>query len=101
MILNGFQGKGVISDRLCNIGFKILFISVIGISVKSHIGASLILVKGKLQHAHLTTQLVHSTGANVPVMDLQGYKSAHQKADLTTADMVCGYLIFIAVSWAN
>ena len=31
----------IISDRLCFIGFTNLFISAIGISVKSHIGATL------------------------------------------------------------
>ena len=31
----------IISDRLCFIGFNILFISAIGISAKSHIGATL------------------------------------------------------------
>ena len=32
----------IISDRLCFIGFTNLFISAIGISVKSHIGAPLV-----------------------------------------------------------
>ena len=33
-----------ISDRLCFIGFTNLFISAIGISVKSHIGATLLIL---------------------------------------------------------
>ena len=39
----GYSNLLIISDRLCFIGFNILYISAIGISVKSHIGASLIL----------------------------------------------------------
>ena len=40
----------LISDRLCFIGFKILFISVIGISAKSHIGATLHTLAGMHMH---------------------------------------------------
>ena len=45
------------------------------------------------------TQLVCSTGANVSVMVLQGYKSTPRKADhlsLATEDMVCEQLDQIA-----
>ena len=36
--------KMIILDRLCFIGFTNLFISAIGISVKSHIGATLLYI---------------------------------------------------------
>ena len=38
----GYSNLLIISDRLCFIGFNILYISAIGISVKTHIGASLV-----------------------------------------------------------
>ena len=37
----GYSNLLIILDRLCFIGFNILYISAIGISVKSHIGAFL------------------------------------------------------------
>ena len=40
----------LISDRLCFISFKILFISVIGISAKGHIGATLDTLAGMHMH---------------------------------------------------
>ena len=40
----------LISDRLCFISFKILFISVIGISAKGHIGATLHTLAGMHMH---------------------------------------------------